>query len=194
MGYITYGHAGLDTYLRSHDMGRVGDLCNLKDMVTHVLELAPLWWEYTGAVLGALRFTGGFMGDELSDLFDDEKLFTSCAVSGIDHLLACLVPDLPRRTLYGDDHADRLLFNFQFDTLHIADADSSCRFFDGTSRPVAAGTTVAMLHINNSPSWVHPSTGLGGLSGAETRITTVLAAIDQKTAVMNGWRAAINAR
>ncbi|MFD7867006.1 hypothetical protein [Streptomyces sp. NPDC059783] len=194
MGYITYGHTELDTYLRTHDMGRAGDLCNLKDMRTHVLELAPLWWEHTGATLGALRFTGGFMGNALSDLFDDEELCTSCAVSGIEQLRAGFAPDRARRALYGDDHADLLLLNFQFGTFHIADADDSCRFFDGSRRPVAADTTVAMVHINESPAYVPPGVGPGGLSGAETRITTVLAAIDQKTAVVNGWRAAIDAR
>jgi hypothetical protein len=195
MGYFTYGHTELDTYLRTHDMSRAGTLCNLKDMLTHVLELAPLWWEHTGATLGALRFTGGFMGNALSDLFDDDDLFTSCAVSGIEQLRAGLVPDRARRALYGDDHADRLLLNFQFDTVHIANADDSCRFFDGSRRPVAADTTVAMLHINDSPSWVHPSGfGPGDLPGAETRITTVLTALGQKTAVLNGWRAGIDAR
>ncbi|MFH0245936.1 hypothetical protein ACGRHY_26775 [Streptomyces sp. HK10] len=195
MGYITYGHTELDTYLRTHAMSRAGTLCNLKDMLAHVRELAPLWWEHTGATLGALRFTGGFMGNALSALFDDDELFTSCAVSGIEQLRAGLVPDRTRRVLYGDDHADRLLLNFQFDTFHIADADDSCRFFDGSRRPVAANTTVAMLHIDRSPSWVQPGEfGPGDLPGAETRITTVLAPIDQKTAVLNGWCAAIDAR
>ncbi|MFI0813633.1 hypothetical protein [Streptomyces echinatus] len=195
MGYITYGHTELDAYLRTHGMSRAGTVCNLKDMLTHVLELAPLWWEHTGATLGALRFTGGFMGNALSDLFDDDDLFTSCAVSGIEQLRAGFVPDRARRALYGDDHADRLLLNFQFGTFHIAAADDSCRFFDGSRRPVAADTTVAMLAIDRSPSWVHPGGfGPGDLPCAETRITTVLAPIDQKTAVLNGWRAAVEAR
>lgn len=195
MGYITYGHTELDTYLRTHDMSRAGTLCNLKDMLTHVLELAPLWWEHTGATLGALRFTGGFMGNALSDLFDDDDLFTSCAVSGIEQLRTALAPDRARRALYGDDHADRLLLNFDFGTFHIVDADDSCRFFDGSRRPVAADTTVAMMHIDRSPSWVHPSGfGPGDLSDAETRITTALTPLDQKTTILNGWRAAIDAR
>ncbi|MEU7031614.1 hypothetical protein AB0A60_33565 [Streptomyces sp. NPDC046275] len=195
MGYITYGHTELDTYLRTHAMSRAGTLCNLKDMHTHVRELAPLWWEHTGATLGALRFTGGFMGNALSDLFDDDELFTSCAVTGIEQLRAGLAPDRARRALYEDDHADRLLLNFQFGTFHIADAADSCRFFDGSRRPVAAHTTVAMLDIDRSPSWVHPGGfGAGDLHGAETRITTVLTPLDQKTAVLNGWRAAIDAR
>lgn len=195
MGYIVYGHTELDTYLRTHAMSRAGTVCDLKDMLTHVRELAPLWWEYTGATLGALRFTGGFMGNALSGLFDDDELLTSCAVCGIEQLRAAFVPDRARRALYGDDHADRLLCNFQFDTFHIADADDSCRYFDGSRRPVAADTTVAMLHIDRSPSWVHPGGfGPGDLSGAETGITTVLTPLDQKTAIAAGWRAAIDAR
>ncbi|MFF3957376.1 hypothetical protein ACFYY1_29805 [Streptomyces sp. NPDC001890] len=194
MGYITYGHAELDTYLRTHAMGRAGTLCNLKDMLTHVRELAPLWWEHTGAALGALRFTGGFMGNVLSGLFEDDELFISCAVSGIEQLRAELVPDRARRALYGDDHADLLLLNLQFGTFHIADAADSCQFIDGSRRPVAANTIVAMLDIDRSPSWVHPGGFGGDLSGAKTSITTVLTALDQKDAVLNGWRAAIDAR
>ncbi|MFH8257882.1 hypothetical protein [Streptomyces roseolus] len=195
MGYIIYGHTELDTYLRTHAMSRAGTLCNLMDMHTHVCELAPLWWEHTGATLGALRFTGGFMGNALSNLFDEVDLFTDCALSGIDQLRAGLAPDRARRALYGDDHVDRLLLNFRFDTFHIAAADDSCRFSDGSRRPVAANTTVAMLHIDDSPSWVHPNVfGPGDLPGAETRITTVLAPIDQMTAVLNGWHGAIGAQ
>ncbi|MGP3951312.1 hypothetical protein [Streptomyces sp. 7N604] len=197
MGYIQYGDGDneLNTYLRDHDMGRAGSLENLPGMIQHVRVLAPMWWEHTGAAVGSIRLKGGFMGSARSALIDSEPLFTACATFGLDALHQRLAQDSKRRAAFGEDHADRLVFGFDFGDYRFTEepATDPCRFIDGTTRQVDAGTTVAMLFIDRVPVWSHPDHfGGRGYYDHQTRVSTV-GYIDQAEAMTKGWHAALDA-
>jgi hypothetical protein len=195
MGYIEYGEGDneLNSYLREHGLSRAGGLNNLTDMISHVRALAPLWWAHNQATLGAVRINSGFMGSRLSDLIDNATLFTDCAVAGLERLHARLATDSKRRDAYGKDHVEALILGFDFHEHLIEQASPACRFIDGSVRPVAATTKVAMLVIDRTPVWSHPDHfGMRGYYDTQSRISTI-GYIDQADAMTSGWAHTVSA-
>ncbi|MFE9252833.1 hypothetical protein [Streptomyces sp. NPDC007088] len=187
----------LNSYLRDHQMGRAGKICGLSEMIRHVEAIAAMWWQYTNpaqATLGAIRFmNGGIVAPSLTPLIDTPELFAAVAAEGLRSWHTLLAEDTGRRALYGDDHADLLLPNFNFGEHLFEQEGAHSIFFDGTRRTVPAGTVVAMLVIDRVPVWSPPEHfGLRGFYDTKSRVSTT-DYFRQAHAVQQGWKKAVDA-
>ncbi|MFD6471771.1 hypothetical protein [Streptomyces goshikiensis] len=210
MGYILYRdrtkhtetdeemwNSPLNSYLRDHQMGHAGAICNLPDMIGHIQAIGSLWWQYTNptrATLGSIHFkSGGIVAPLWSPLTDSHDLFTNCATEGLRSWYELLSSDETRRATYGNDHAARLLPSFDLRTYYFEKAGPRSLFIDGSRRDVPAGTVVALLVIDRVPIW-SAAKYFGGASyyDQESRVSTV-DYFRQTDAVQRGWKKAADA-